>query len=187
MPIDWDAYSNLLDTEFKAIKADLTISNPAANLRMTTAIVNGYVDAMSGGGDPLLKAPVILSPAGILAITTTIMAALTAGMAAPPMVALALAINLGIPLCWAPPLTVLNSASVSPLPGHVGHSPVSMVISPGIMLFVPPLPPQPDHMVFVEALIKAMKAHLLTVSGMHPAMILPPPAPPYPLPWLTYS
>lgn len=186
MPIDWGTYKDLLEVEFAEVKLMPEKTPAAANMKIASAIVNGYVDAMSDGGDPILKAPAILNPAGIALMLTSINAALLAGTGpVPPMVALTTAISTGVMACWTG--ATLNASACAPLPGHIRHAPISIVLPTGVMLLLPPPLVNPSPTIFITTMITAMKAHLLTVSGMHPTMILPPPAPPYPLPWITYS
>lgn len=75
------------------------------------------------------------------------------------------------------------------LPGHISFIPLNTVLFPGVLpagMFMSMSPamvyPSPDTM--INCFANAFKAHLLTVSGLHTAIVPPPPAPPYPLPWV---
>lgn len=194
--IDWDTYRDTVSASMADnismspiadnMDTNLSIAQLAKQAGMNTAeaIVNGYVSAVSAGGDPIIKAAVVLNSVAVASFLSSLSQLLSSPDPTGLMVINSIVAN--IPLCWTG--ASLNAAAQPPLPGHISHFPISSVISPGVMpLFsIPPASAGPDKYVFIDNMIAAMKAHLLTVGGIHPAMILPPPAPPYPLPWTTY-
>jgi hypothetical protein len=157
----------------------------AAGIRIADAIVNGYVAAISEGGDPILNAAAVLNGAAV----ASFYARLSGAAASPDPTGLKIITTIvtSIPLCWAG--AIINAAPERPLPGHIRHSPVSSVLNPGVMpsFSIPPASTRSNKYRFIDSMIAAMKAHLLMVGGLHPAMILPSPAPPYPLPWIAYT
>ncbi len=192
--IDWQEYKDTIAAAMTndvsplhdgPISPQIKHRGKLAGERVAEAIVNGYVLAVSDGGDPILKASAVLNSAAVAIFLSRLSEALSSpdetGMRAIRIIVES------IPLCWAG--AILNAAPQHPLPGHIRHSPISSVVSPGIMppFFVPPASARSNKFVFIDNMIIAMKTHLLTVGGIHPAMILPAPAPPYPFPWMTYQ
>ncbi len=192
--INWSGYrrklADAMETDTRplgpgAIEPQLAQRTQEASTKLADAIVNGYVSTISEGGDAMLGAPAILNPLAVAAFYTQLMGLFSAPD--PTGMAIIGCIVLNVPLCWTG--ATLNSISAMPLPGHVGHAPISTVLVPGVMppFINPPASEASTKYDFIDNMIAAMKAHLLTVSGLHPAMILPTPAPPYPLPWVSYN
>lgn len=182
--INWNKYKADLKAEMQRIKMDASLSQTQAYDRIANAIANGYTEAMAGGGDPILKAKAVIPPIKTTVMANTIKAGLIVGQA----VAVKMAIDLAVMTYWAG--VVLNTASCLPLPGHIGHAPVTPVMPTGVMqmmlpIFTPVMAPDSEDE-FIDKMIMGMRIHATALSGIHPTMILPPPAPPYPLPWVGY-
>lgn len=185
MPIAWDAYKSRLMVAMDNMLLSKSGNAAKAHKEIAKEIVDGYVEALSGGGDTILKAKVIISPANIASAKITIAAGLAIGNPA----SVKLSIDTAVMALWAG--ATLDAGACAPLPGHVFHAPVSTVLPTGIMMFIPPVftpkvSEPPSHESFIDNLISGMKIHAMATSGIHPSMILPPPAPTYPLPWVGY-
>lgn len=182
--IDWGKYKGLLMSLMDGIKNGPPTTQPIAWAKIANGIVDGYLDALATGGDPILKAKVVILPTNIPVAVGILMA----GQASLSRDGYMAAINMFATTLWLG--ATLNAAPCAPLRGHVKHAPVSVVLPTGVMAFVPPVHTDkispPSHEELVDNIITALRAHAAGMSGIHPLMILPSPAPPYPLPWMGY-
>jgi hypothetical protein len=179
MPINWETLRIGLTNNFEGVKA---MHTPAlASSYLGRNVAKTYDDNMRGKATELVTNNKLQTGNKIL-MQTTLTAGLLAAMTTSDPIALAAAFNMGIQAYWVGAMMTSTYAAMPP--GHINMIPPSIILptSPP-PLFVVPVAPGPQE-VYVSLLVAAMQAHTATLMGVHMLMMLPPPAPPYPLPFI---
>ncbi len=172
----------------KPLKAKLNPSNKSLTTAVTANLIAIQYCKAVKDAEVILTKNKLVTPILPALMSQALLLAFTEGMTGAPL-SVTIEKNLSPVLATMWTGAIFGSNYTGMPPGHVSFIPpcVVPVGTPGLYgLFSKFLPgyysSSQDEM--INAFKLSFEAHLATLAGLHTAIVLPSPAPPYPLPWI---
>lgn len=170
------------------LKAKLSPANKSLSVAVTANLIATQYCKAVRNAEVILTKCKLVSPILPALMSQALVLAFTEGMTGSPL-ALSVEKNISPALVTMWTGAVFGSNYTGMPPGHVSFIPPCIVPigTPGLPGFFAKFVPKyysasSDEM--INAFKLSFEAHLATLAGLHTAIVLPSPAPPYPLPWI---